>query len=223
MTQEGVLLQLLTPSTALTVMILIILLGAWRLISMADALGTAGPRGAWRRPAPLATFLVLALVVVSSHAGAASLTWSFYDAGKDIFVGVQDPDAAPSPSLASIASLAPGQTAPPATPTPSGPLAQPRINILLTGIDSSAIRSHALTDTLIVASIDPKTGSVAMVSFPRDLARVRAAGWDDYNGKINSLMSYAAAHPDRFPDGPFPTLIATSATSSASRSTTTAR
>ncbi len=83
------------------------------------------------------------------------------------------------------------------------------MNVLLTGIDSSEIRSHALTDTLIVASIDPKTGSVAMISFPRDLARFELPDGTTYNGKINSLMSYAAAHPDRFPDGPFPTLIAT--------------
>jgi len=40
---EGVLIGLFTPSTALTVLILIVLLGAWRLISMGDALGTARP------------------------------------------------------------------------------------------------------------------------------------------------------------------------------------
>jgi hypothetical protein len=49
---EGVLIGLFTPSTALTVLILIVLFGAWRLISMGDALGTAGRRGAWRKPAP---------------------------------------------------------------------------------------------------------------------------------------------------------------------------
>ncbi len=53
---ENLVIELLTPSTALTILILIVLLGIWRLVSMAEALGAAGPRGAWRRPVPLATF-----------------------------------------------------------------------------------------------------------------------------------------------------------------------
>ena len=70
---EGVLIGLFTPSTALTVLILIVLFGVWRLISMGDALGTAGRRGAWRKPVPLASFLVLAAIVITTHAAAASL------------------------------------------------------------------------------------------------------------------------------------------------------
>jgi len=131
---EGVLIGLFTPSTALTVLILIVLFGAWRLISMGDALGTAGRRGAWRKPVPLASFLVLAAIVITTHAAAASLAYSFYDAGRLIFVGEHDPDGAPlqSPLLptAPAASLAPGETA-----APSDPVKPARINILLTGIE----------------------------------------------------------------------------------------
>ena len=194
---ENIVIELLTPSTALTILILIVLLGIWRLVSMAEALGAAGPRGGWRRPFPLATFAALALIVIVSHAGAASLALSFYDAGKDIFVGVQDPDVAPAPSLAAIASLAPGETAPPATATPT----RQRINILLTGIDSSSIRAHALNDTLIVVSVDPTTGGMAMVSFPRDMARIPTPDGGRYDGKINSLMTYADDHPSQYPAG----------------------
>lgn len=198
---EHLVIQLLTPSTALTILILIVMLGVWRLVSMAEALGAAGPPGSWRRPLPLTTFFVLVALVVGSHAWAASLALSFYDAGKDIFVGVQDPDGGPSPTTAVVPSLAPGETAPPATPTPSGPVAPPRINILLTGIDSSSIRSHALNDTLLVVSIDPVTGAMAMVSFPRDMARVPTPDGGRFDGKINSLMSYADAHPGKYPAG----------------------
>lgn len=199
---QGLVILLLTPSTALTVLILIVLLGIWRLISMAEALGAAGPRGAWRRPVPLVSFVVLAAIVITSHAAAAGLAYSIYDADKQIFVGVHDPDAAPSPSLpVVVVSLAPGQTAPPATPTPSGPTAPKRINILLTGIDSSSIRSHALNDTILVVSIDPVTGSMAMVSFPRDMARVPTPSGGIFNAKINSLMTYADARPQKYPGG----------------------
>ena len=198
---ENLVLELLTPSTALTILILIVLLGIWRLVSMAEALGAAGPRGAWRRPVPLTTFVVLAAIVIATHAGAANLALSFYDAGKDIFVGVQDPDVAPTPSLAYVATPAQGATAAPATATPTQPATPPRINILLTGIDSSSIRSHALNDTLIVVSIDPTTGAIAMVSFPRDMARLPTPDGGRYDGKINSLMTYADAHPSQYPDG----------------------
>lgn len=200
---ENLVIELLTPSTALTILILIVLLGIWRLVSMAEALGAAGPHGGWRRPFPLATFAVLAAIVIASHAGAASLALSFYDAGKDIFVAVQDPDVAPTPSLAASASLTPGETAPPATPTatPSDPARPQRINILLTGINSSSIRSHALTDTMLVVSIDPTTGGMAMVSFPRDMARLPTPNGGRYDDKLNSLMTYANAHPKEYPAG----------------------
>ena len=165
---------------------------------MAEALGAAGPRGAWRRPVPLVSFAVLAAIVITSHAAAAGLAYSVYDADKAIFVGVKDPDAAPSPSLP-VASLRPGQTALPATPTPSGP--PKRINILLTGIDSSSIRSHALNDTLLVVSIDPATGSMAMISFPRDMAHLPTPSGGIFDGKINSLMTYADARPKKYPGG----------------------
>ena len=197
---EGLLIGLFTPSTALTVLILVVLLGVWRLISMGDALGSAGRRGSWRRPLPIVTFLVLATFVVSSHAAAASLAWSFYDAGRVIFVGVQDPDAAPLPSLVVPSAVAelprPGET-----PAPSQPATPPRINILLTGIDSDENRRHALNDTILVVSLDPTTGDLAMVSFPRDLARLPTPDGKTYTGKINSLMTYADKHKDEYPDG----------------------
>jgi LCP family protein required for cell wall assembly len=195
---EGMLIGLFTPSTALTVLILVVLLGVWRLISMGDALTGTGRRGSWRRPIPIATFVLLALFVVSTHAAAASLAWSFYDAGKLIFVGEQDPDVAPLPSLlpgGGVASAEPG-----ATPAPSG-TTPPRINILLTGIDSDEHRSHALNDTILVVSLDPSTGDLAMVSFPRDMSRLPMPNGKTYSGKINSLMTYADKHKDEYPEG----------------------
>jgi LCP family protein required for cell wall assembly len=199
---ENLLIELLTPSTALTVLILIVLLGAWRLISMADALGSAGRGGTWRRPVPLASFLILAVVVVTTHLAAANLAWSFYDAGKQIFAGVTDPDIAPAASIAAGASAsAPALGQPVPTPTPPATPAPARINILLTGIDSGENRTHALNDTLLVVSLDPATGALAMVSFPRDMARLPTPDGTTFAGKINSLMSYADGHPNQYPQG----------------------
>jgi LCP family protein required for cell wall assembly len=191
---------LLTPSAALTVVILVALLGAWRLISMAGALTTAGRGRAWRRPVPLATFAALALVVIVAHGAAVSLAWSFYRAGSEIFVGDAGPDQTPQPSASGVVG---GFVATPDT-EPATP--QSRINFLLTGIDSSERRTHALTDTLLVVSVDPISGQVSMVSFPRDIGRFELSNGKIFRGKINSLMTYAQNHPDEFPDGGLPTL-----------------
>jgi len=198
---EQLLIQLLTPSTALTVLILVVLFGVWRIVSMAEALSAAGRNGSWRRPVPIASFLVLAAIVVATHLFAANLAWSFYDAGKQIFAGVHDPDGSPAASVPPP-SFGLGSDVPATpTPTPSPNGAQARINILLTGIDSSPTRTQSLNDTLLVVSLDPVTGQMAMISFPRDMAHLPLPGGGTYDGKINSIMSYADRNPARYPEG----------------------
>ena len=82
-----------------------------------------------------------------------------------------------------------------------------RINVLLTGVDSAETRSHALTDTLMVASIDPVTHDVALVSFPRDISNFPMVDGGTYKGKINSYMTYVTNHPKEFKDKPLVELV----------------
>jgi LCP family protein required for cell wall assembly len=98
------------------------------------------------------------------------------------------------------------------TPIVSGgsnqPLNQPnyhwdgrqRINFLLLGIDSGPYRSEALTDTILVVSIDPVRRDADMVSIPRDTGfmplpdrRIYADG--RFPDKINSLTTVASQNP----------------------------
>jgi polyisoprenyl-teichoic acid--peptidoglycan teichoic acid transferase len=197
----SVVVSLFDPTTALTILVLIGLLGLWRLISMGDAMTGAERDRSWRQPRPLAAFAGLALVVVVVHVAAANLAWSFYDAGSHIFVAQEGPDLTVQPSASSPTS---GYVASPAA-TPE--TRESRINFLLTGIDSSATRNHSLTDTLLVVSVDPETGKVAMVSFPRDIARFPLSNGKTFVGKINGLMTYAKNHKKEFPDGGLPTLV----------------
>jgi LCP family protein required for cell wall assembly len=81
-----------------------------------------------------------------------------------------------------------------------------RLNVLLVGIDSAPGREEALTDSLIVVSLDPVGRTVTMVSIPRDLASVPLGDGNTYAPKINSLMSYAERNPKLFPDGGIRTL-----------------
>ena len=49
---------------------------------------------------------------------------------------------------------------------------QPRVNVLLLGSDAGAGRTGTRTDSMVVASIDTKTGNTVLFSLPRNLQRV---------------------------------------------------
>src|SRR5579859_811776 len=68
-------------------------------------------------------------------------------------------------------------------------------NFLILGTDGLANRGHntVLTDTMLLVSLNLKSGKVAMYSLPRDL-------WnDDYKTKINAFYQYGV---DRYPSEP---------------------
>ena len=73
------------------------------------------------------------------------------------------------------------------------------MNVLLIGIDSGVGRNTALTDTMIVASLDPVGKTVSMASIPRDMVDVPLPDGRTFRGKINSLVSYVRWHPGKFP------------------------
>ncbi|MBI3749768.1 MAG: LCP family protein [Chloroflexi bacterium] len=194
--------RLFDPSFSLGLLVVIGILGVWRLLAIADA-GFQPRRLRTLRGRAGGVLALLTALVIGMHGVAGYYTWSFYDASLKIFVGTAD-----GPESGVNESSGPGPTddynVPPfATPAAPGD----RITLLLTGIDKTTERDHSLTDTLLVVSVDPATGRTAMVSFPRDLAGFPMYGGGSYSGKINSLMTYAANHRSQFPDGPLPTLV----------------
>jgi LCP family protein required for cell wall assembly len=61
----------------------------------------------------------------------------------------------------------------PGQPKPQDPWAgKPRLNILLLGGDAGPGRAGTRTDTVILASINTKTGDTALISLPRNAARM---------------------------------------------------
>jgi LCP family protein required for cell wall assembly len=163
-----------------------------------------GIRNPWRTRTTAVTFATLALLVVVTHAWVGYVAWSFYDAGSRIFVADTGADQTPAPTHSAGASSALVEDLPTPFATPTTTSA--RINILLTGIDSGGNREHALTDTMMVVSVDPTTNDVAMLSFPRDIANFPLYNGGTYRAKINSLTTFAKNHPNQFPDGPMVTL-----------------
>ena len=198
---ERAVLGMLLPTVALTVAVLVLADAAWRIASTVHAAWVAGGPQFLRRPATAGTVVALTLIVLVTHLWAAAVAWSLYGAATTIFVP----------------PIAVGPTQPPptagatddfqATPAATPPTKDSRINVLITGIDSSENRSHALTDTLIVVSVDPTTGDVSMVSFPRDISNFPEPDGTNYPRKINSLMTYATNHPDEYPNGGLPSLM----------------
>ena len=193
--------ELITPTFALTVLVLVLMLGAWRLISMADAVTSSGTPGAWRRGSARAVLIALSAVVVFTHGTAAYYAYSFYDAGSAIFVAAGTPDATPVPGASETPQPSDNSIDFQGTPVAGPPAASSRINILFTGIDSGHGRDHALTDTMLIASIDTATKTVDLISFPRDISNFKLWDGRTFTGKLNSLMTYARLHPNEFPDG----------------------
>lgn len=76
-----------------------------------------------------------------------------------------------------------------------------RINVLLVGLDAVADRQATLTDTMMVASLDPVGRSVSLLSVPRDLVDTPLGNGNQFGPKLNSLMGYADRNPDEFPLG----------------------
>ena len=80
-------------------------------------------------------------------------------------------------------------------------LGRERITVLVMGLDSVPGRTTNLTDTLMVASLDPVGKSVSLLSVPRDLVNTPLGNGNVFGPKLNSLLSWAERNPDVFPDG----------------------
>jgi LCP family protein required for cell wall assembly len=90
---------------------------------------------------------------------------------------------------------------------------KPRVNIMLLGSDAGEDRTGVRTDTVIVASINTKSGRTVMFSLPRNLLNVpfpegSAAAQEFPNGfhgtptanyMLNAVYKYGHDHPDLVP------------------------
>jgi LCP family protein required for cell wall assembly len=184
---------------------LLVLQGAllvWRLLALGSSL--ADPRLPRLRVRDAIPAIALVVLVAAPQVYAGYVTQAARESADVVFV--QGPAAAGawrpsvSPSSSSTPGGSPGSTTSP-TPnsSPSPTPANPRINVLLLGVDAGVGRRTFLTDTMIVASLDPVAGTVSLLSFPRDLVDVPLPAGGVFSGKVNSLLSYARRNPAVFP------------------------
>ena len=169
----------------------------WRLIAVgAVVIDRRFPRPSVRDAVPIA---LLALFVILPQTGLGYLTAVARSAEEQAFDPEQFPEF-PEESFPPDMSLPPGASPSDglgATPIPTD--APKRTTILLLGVDSGPDRNTALTDTMIVASLDPVGKIVSMVSIPRDMVDVPLARGGVFHPKINGLAAWVRWHVADFP------------------------
>jgi LCP family protein required for cell wall assembly len=175
-----------SPQVLGTLLALNAIVLAWRLLAVGQAFldtGRTGPTGRLG----IIGIIVIAILVVLPHVAV----WRYGTIMGDTFARIFQ-----------TASSENGQAA------ASGPVPKDgeRINVLLVGVDKLPDRTASLTDTMIVASLDPVGKTVSMLSLPRDMVGVPLGNGDVYGPKLNSQMSFADRNPTTFPKGGMRTL-----------------
>lgn len=206
---------------------LVAIVDSYRVTAYLEALSAGGggrlgrPRVVFN-PVSVAGLLAVILVMSGGHVVVARFNLMALSALDDpcVFLANDSPDAVdceagatPSgsagPTDEPLGSLAPTPTPPPnqgsALPNVTIPPwdGRERLNILLIGSDQRPNEGTYNTDTLIVVSIEPTTGQVAMFSLPRDswgvplpAGRLQNAFGPTYEAKINSLFTAIRGRPD---------------------------
>lgn len=128
-------------------------------------------------------FAYLTYQVISARA----LTSAAIAANKVSDVDLQMGQEGPAP----VQIVAPGQPTPTLVPTNEAAASDNRTNIMMMGIDRRPGEAFvSRTDSIMVASIDPDTDSISILSIPRDLYVVIPGHGKD---RINTAFVYGAA------------------------------
>jgi len=186
-----------------------------------EGAGRLGPSRAILAPFSVAGLLAVVLVMGGAHAAVAYYDLQALDLVSGVFNPGEDdptpepgatagatPAASAEPTETPLATAAPGATAVAGAPSLPPWDGKGRLNVLLIGSDRRPGEGSYNTDTLIVASVDPATGQVAMFSLPRDTTGIplpdvpaRSVFGATWNRKINALFQQARVRPDLFPGG----------------------
>ena len=188
--------SLVDPKVVGTILVIEGLVVVWRVVAVVSAMvDRTFPR--FRIADAVGLLVVLALVIVP-QAGLGLVTSKTQQTEAKVFVDepfpTQDPSDSPATELPSDGSPFPSDSA-----SPSGSPLEPRVTVLLIGIDSGVGRNTAATDTMIVASLDPVGRTVSMVSVPRDLVDAPLPKGKTFSAKLNGLVAWVRWHPDQFP------------------------
>jgi LCP family protein required for cell wall assembly len=174
------LVAVIVPATMSALLLLNAVILVWRLYAMGQAFFDARYRGTGVGRWATVGFVALVLFVSVPHV----IAWRYGTLAEQTFA-----------TIFGIDRLADGA----GREDRQAPAIAGRMNVLLLGTDArSKGRKHALTDTIMVVSVDPVGRTVSMASIPRDLVDVPLGNGDVFGPKINSMRRYVDQHPDEF-------------------------
>jgi polyisoprenyl-teichoic acid--peptidoglycan teichoic acid transferase len=165
--RQDLLAHALDPKTLRRAALALVIIGlVWVAIIIASHLSLRGRPTRGQRA--FGGFLVglLSFTVAAPMAVAAHYSYVTASSVGAVFKSENETKSATRPTLEAT-QTAPGE------PSPQDPWAgKPRLNVLLLGGDAGPGRVGTRTDTVILASINTKTGDTALISLPRNTARM---------------------------------------------------
>ena len=229
--QQPVLIAIFAVNVIALVYRLVAVVDAWQVARYLNAVdASAGGRAGRARlplsPLSLAGLLAVLLVVAGGHLAVARYNVMALELVNCVFseagdASCEEPEETPGPGESGDPSATPDEGESPEPSVDVGPISsdavgtqaatlppwdgKERLNILLVGVDQRQGERTFNTDTLIVVSVDPVTGQVAMFQVPRDMVDVPVPQnaqrvWGSvYRGKINSWFMQNRSREDLWP------------------------
>jgi polyisoprenyl-teichoic acid--peptidoglycan teichoic acid transferase len=213
--QPRVLLTLLVIDIVVMLVRMFAVVDAW-LTAKAGSLKPARPSG----PRMLLTGALLALILVftvAPHVVAGYYTLVSHRLLTTVFTGntttTQKPNGSPGSTSSGTSGSNPGSQSSDTTATTAAAESlnwgtDGRMTVLLIGTDAGFGRTGARADSMNIATIDIKTGRVAMFGLPRNTGNTplgsktsKALGMKTYPDLLNSLYTAGLKHPEIAPDG----------------------
>ncbi len=191
----------------------LVLAGAWCLLVIATTV-TLRRNPMTGGQTAVAVVLVAALMGIIALPAATASRYAL--SARSTLIQVFDADGDAAPDRDGLVSPDKGAADPWAK--------EPRVNVLLIGSDAGADRTGIRPDTIIVASIDTKTGDTVLISLPRNLQKAPfppgsegAKAWPKGFGSstdgarlLNAVwLEWGEAHPEYYPGTDEPGLAAT--------------
>ncbi|WP_375424248.1 LCP family protein [uncultured Friedmanniella sp.] len=164
---QGLLGQFVKPAVLMRLTAALVVVGVvWVGVVVASHLSLRDHPTRGQRVAGGLLVGVLAFAVAAPAAVAARYSYDTANTVQGLFKSEKDSQSATRPKISAPKSSK-GQTA---APDPWAD--KPRLNILLLGGDAGKDRTGTRTDTVILASVDTKTGDTTLFSLPRNTARM---------------------------------------------------
>ena len=204
--------RLIDPNYVIVALAIVILFGAWRLVSVIQAflIGVSRPE---RLKVDRVALGILVGVILVSHLGATFLLAVDFQAASNIFKPGGPLVDLSTPMPSATPTLAPNETPQPTdATTPGPPTITSRVTILFNGVDATTgvgdRGNQILYDSDLVVSYDPDTNSLQMISVPRDAASLPYYfKMSAPRTKLNTIPTNVKAGYIKSPDAPYTTLL----------------